>query len=86
MAVRKQSVATDRPNVRENTLAEREIPHKPNGSRLGLDDLDSLEETLDLLTDQAAIRELVEAQAAIASGDVVRGVDAVRALQPPSTR
>lgn len=50
------------------------------------DDLDSLEETLDLLGDQVAIRELVEAQAAVASGDVVRGVDAVRSLRPTTRR
>ena len=46
------------------------------------DDLDSLEETLELLGDHDAIRELVAAEAAVASGDVVRGVDAVRALRP----
>jgi len=48
-------------------------------------DLESLEETLELLSDQVAIRELVEAEAAVAAGDVVRGVDAVRALRPTST-
>jgi antitoxin YefM len=49
------------------------------------DDLDSLEETLELLGDHIAIKELVEAQAAVAAGDVVRGVEAVRALRatPP---
>ena len=46
------------------------------------DDLGSIEETLDLLSDQVAIKELVEAQVAVAAGDVVRGVDAVRALRP----
>jgi antitoxin YefM len=50
------------------------------------DDLESLEETLDLLSDQTAIRELVEARAAVAAGDVVRGVDAVRALRPSSAK
>ena len=44
----------------------------------------SLEETLELLGDQDAIRELVEAEAAVAAGDVVSGVDAVRALRPAS--
>jgi PHD/YefM family antitoxin component YafN of YafNO toxin-antitoxin module len=47
------------------------------------DDLDSLEETLELLGNRDAIRELVEAEAAVAAGDVVRGVDAVRALRTP---
>ena len=46
---------------------------------------DDLEETLELLGDHDAIRELVEAEAAVAAGDVVRGVDAVRALRPIPT-
>jgi PHD/YefM family antitoxin component YafN of YafNO toxin-antitoxin module len=45
------------------------------------DDLDSLEETLDLLGDHDVIQELVEAEAAVAAGDVVGGVDAIRALR-----
>jgi PHD/YefM family antitoxin component YafN of YafNO toxin-antitoxin module len=49
------------------------------------DDLESLEETLELLGDQEAVRGLVEAEAAVAAGDVVRGVDAVRALRGTST-
>ncbi len=57
-----------------------------NGRRAAVlispDDLDSLEESLDLLSYRAGIQELVEAQMAVASGDVVRGVDAVRALRP----
>ena len=47
------------------------------------DDLASSEETLELLSDQTVIKELFEARAAVAAGDVVRGVDAVRALRPP---
>jgi antitoxin YefM len=58
---------------------------RPAAVLLSPDDLDSLEETLDLLSDHIAIRELVEAHAAVLSGDVVRGVDAVRSLRPPST-
>ena len=50
------------------------------------EDLDSLEETLALLGDNAAVRALAEAEAAVAAGDVVRGVDAVRALRPPTPR
>lgn len=50
------------------------------------DDLDSLEETLELLGDQDAINELVQAEAAVAAGDVVRGVDAVRALRASPTQ
>jgi prevent-host-death family protein len=58
---------------------------RPAAVLISPDDLDSLEETLELLGDHAAIKQLVEAQAAVAAGDVVRGVDAVRALRaaPP---
>jgi prevent-host-death family protein len=45
------------------------------------DDLDSLEETLDLLSDRRAIKELRDGELAVAAGDVVRGVDAVRGLR-----
>jgi prevent-host-death family protein len=58
---------------------------RPAAVLISPEDLASLEETLELLGDQAAIRELVAAEAAVAAGDVVRGVDAVRALRssPP---
>lgn len=57
---------------------------RPTAVLISPDDLDSLEETLELLGDQNAIKELVEAEAAVAAGDVVRGVDAVRALRSRS--
>ena len=50
------------------------------------DDLESLEETFELLGDHDAIRELVEAEDAVAAGDAVRGVEAVRALRASSAR
>jgi antitoxin YefM len=59
---------------------------RPAAVLVSPDDLESLEETLDLLSDQAAIRELVDAHAAVAAGDVVRGVDAVRLLRPASPK
>lgn len=59
---------------------------RPAAVLISPDDLESLEETLDLLSDQAAIRELVEAEAAVKAGDVVRGVDAVRSLRPTSSK
>ena len=59
---------------------------RPAAVLISPDDLESLEETLELLGDQAAIRELVEAEAAVAAGDIVQGVDAVRALRPPPIR
>ena len=46
------------------------------------EDLESLEETLAILGESNALRELAEAHRAHAAGDVVRGVDAVRALGP----
>ena len=45
------------------------------------DDVESLEETLAILGDGDALRELAEAHRAHAAGDVVRGVDAIRALR-----
>lgn len=45
------------------------------------DDLEALEETLDVLSDRAAMRELREAREAVAANDVVRGVEAVRKLR-----
>jgi len=45
------------------------------------EDLESLEETLEILTDSAAVAELAKAHQAWHEGDVVRGVDAVRALR-----
>jgi prevent-host-death family protein len=46
------------------------------------EDLAQLEETLDLLGDPESLAEIREADAAYARGDVVRGVEAVRALRP----
>ena len=59
---------------------------RPAAVLISPDDLESLEETLELLSDQSAIKELVEAEAAVVAGDVIRGIDAVRALRPPSIR
>lgn len=46
------------------------------------DDLAQLEETLDVLSDPEALADIREADAAYARGDVVRGIDAARALRP----
>lgn len=54
---------------------------RPAAVLISPDDLESLEETLELLGDGQAIRELVEAEAAVAVGDAVRGIEAVRALR-----
>ena len=44
-------------------------------------DLAELEETLSVLSDPQALADIREADAAYAGGDVIRGVDAVRALR-----
>ncbi|MYB24415.1 MAG: type II toxin-antitoxin system Phd/YefM family antitoxin [Acidimicrobiia bacterium] len=46
------------------------------------DDLEALEETLAILSDSDTLRALAEAEREVAAGDVVGGVDAVRALAP----
>jgi antitoxin YefM len=48
---------------------------------LSPDDLAELEETLEILSDPDALADIREADAAYRSGDVVRGIDAVRALR-----
>lgn len=49
---------------------------------ISTDDLEQLEQTIDVLSDPEAMAGIREADAAIARGDVVRGVDAVRELRP----
>ena len=49
---------------------------------LSPEDLAQLEETIDVLGDSQALADIREADAAYERGDVVRGVDAVRALRP----
>lgn len=49
---------------------------------LSPEDLESLEETLAVLGDNEAVEQLTEAHQAYEAGDVIRGVDAVRALRP----
>ena len=49
---------------------------------ISTEDLEQLEETIDVLSDPDAMTGIREAEAAVARGDVVRGVDAVRALRP----
>ena len=45
------------------------------------EDLAELEETLSVLADPEALADIREADASYARGDVLRGVDAVRALK-----
>lgn len=57
-----------------------------NGSPVAVllshEDLESLEETLAILSDPEAMKELAEGERALMEGDVVQGVEAVRALRP----
>jgi prevent-host-death family protein len=53
----------------------------PAAVLISAEDLEALEETLDVLSDKKAVKGLIEAEEAIAAGDVVRGVDAVRNLR-----
>ncbi len=54
----------------------------PTAVLIGLEDLESLEETLAILGDTEAVAELVDAHRAYLESDVVRGADAVKALRP----
>ncbi|MDQ3310545.1 MAG: type II toxin-antitoxin system Phd/YefM family antitoxin [Actinomycetota bacterium] len=49
---------------------------------ISTEDLQRLEETIDVLSDADAVAGIRDADVAVAQGDVVRGVDAVRALRP----
>ena len=55
---------------------------RPVAVILSPEDLAELEETLTVLSDPHALADIREADAAYAAGDVVRGVEAVRALRP----
>lgn len=48
---------------------------------ISVEDLAELEETLAVLSDPQALADIREADCAYVNGDVVRGVDAVRALR-----
>jgi len=54
---------------------------QPAAVLVSTEDLESLEETLMLLSDPDAVAGLRDGAAAIARGDVVCGVEAVRALR-----
>lgn len=54
----------------------------PTAVLMSLSDLESLEETLAVLGDDEAVAQLAEAHRAYLEGDVVQGVEAVKALRP----
>ena len=55
---------------------------RPSVVLISYEDLEALEETLDILSDPDALAEIREAEAEIERGEVVEGVDVVRALRP----
>ncbi|WP_028929306.1 type II toxin-antitoxin system Phd/YefM family antitoxin [Pseudonocardia asaccharolytica] len=55
---------------------------RPAAVLIGYEDLAALEETLDILSDPEALADIRQAEAEAARGEVVRGVDAIRALRP----
>ena len=57
---------------------------RPAAVLISTEDLESLEETLAVLADSDALRDLRAAEDAVTRGDTVRGATAVRALRPPS--
>ena len=54
----------------------------PAAVLISTEDLESLEETVAVLGDSQAIAELIEAHRASLEGEIVRGVEAVKALRP----
>lgn len=69
--------------------AEREHEHvvvtrngRPAAVLIGYEDLAALEETLDILSDPEALAEIRQAEAEVARGEMIEGVEAVRALRP----
>lgn len=55
---------------------------RPAAVLVSPDDLEALEETLALLSDAEALRELAQADRDVQEGRGVHGVEAVRALRP----
>lgn len=54
---------------------------RPAAVLMSVDDLESLEETLAISTDPEALAAVRGGEAALASGDYVEGLDAVRGLR-----
>lgn len=57
---------------------------RPAAVLIGYEDLAALEETLEVLSDPETMAGIRESRSEVDRGDVVRGVDAVRALRPRS--
>jgi prevent-host-death family protein len=57
---------------------------RPAAVLIGYEDLAALEETLEILSDPETMAGIRESRGEVDRGDVVRGVDAIRALRPQS--
>ncbi|MGH3818739.1 MAG: type II toxin-antitoxin system Phd/YefM family antitoxin [Pseudonocardiaceae bacterium] len=55
---------------------------RPAAVLIGYKDLAAIEETLEILSDGEAMANIREAHKEVARGEVIEGVDAVRALRP----
>ena len=55
---------------------------RPAAVLIGYEDLAAIEETLEVLSDGEAMADIREAREEVARGEVIEGVDAVRALRP----
>ncbi|MCE7007681.1 type II toxin-antitoxin system Phd/YefM family antitoxin [Kibdelosporangium philippinense] len=55
---------------------------RPAAVLIGYEDLAALEETLEILSDPETMAGIRESRSEVDRGDVVRGVDAIRALRP----
>lgn len=55
---------------------------RPVAVLIGYDDLAALEETLEILSDPEAMADVREAHNEVARGEVIEGIEAVRALRP----
>jgi antitoxin YefM len=55
---------------------------RPAAVLIGYEDLVAIEETLEILSDGEAMADIREAREEVARGEVIEGVDAVRALRP----
>jgi prevent-host-death family protein len=53
---------------------------RPSVVLISYEDLESIEETLDILSDPDTLRKIREAEAEIERGEYIEGADAVRAL------
>ncbi|MGH3912805.1 MAG: hypothetical protein ACRDTC_05255 [Pseudonocardiaceae bacterium] len=64
------------------TRAGRPHPQLSAAALIGYEDFAALEEMLDILSDAEVMAGIQKARNETARGDVIKGIDAVRALRP----